>query len=151
MADEAKDNKKAAEEVRSEATEQPKKESAEKKSADDVVAEEKSEEKVKKQEWPELRAGYTVRLHIRVSEGKKDRIQIFEGMILAMSGKTPETKTITVRKVSKGYGVEKIIPLAMPSLEKIENVKKAKVSRSKLYYLRNYNKRLKEELVLENN
>lgn len=100
---------------------------------------------------PELRAGYTVRLHIRVSEGKKERIQIFEGMILGISGSTPESRTITVRKVSKGFGVEKIIPLAMPSLEKIEVVKKAKVSKSKLYYLRKYNKRLKEELVVENN
>lgn len=99
--------------------------------------------------FPALAPGYTVRLHIRVSEGKKDRIQIFEGIILKIGGSTPATKMITVRKVSKGFGVEKIIPLAMPSLEKIEIVKKARVRQSKLYYLRGHKKRLSEELVIK--
>lgn len=101
------------------------------------------------EDHPELAPGYTVRLHIRVSEGKKDRLQVFEGIIIKMNGSTPATKSITVRKVSKGYGVEKIIPLAMPALEKIDIVKKARVRQSKLYYLRNHRKRLEEEMVLK--
>lgn len=96
---------------------------------------------------PELKPGYTVRLHLRISEGKKERTQIFEGIILSIHGKTAVTRTITVRKELKGYGVEKIIPLAMPTLEKIEVVKKAQVRKQRLYYLRDYHKRLKEEMV----
>ncbi len=96
---------------------------------------------------PELKSGYTVKLHLRVAEGKKERTQIFEGIILSIHGQIPETRTITVRKEIKGYGVEKIIPLAMPSLEKIEVVKKARVHRQRLYYLRSYRKRLTEEIV----
>ena len=99
------------------------------------------------QPLPELRPGYTVRLHLRISEGKKDRIQMFQGMIIAMSGKTATTKTMTIRKVTQGYGVEKIIPLALPSLEKVEILRKAKVRRSKLYFLRDYKKKLKEEII----
>jgi large subunit ribosomal protein L19 len=96
-------------------------------------------------EIPALKTGQTVKVHQKIKEGKKERIQIFEGMILAMKGKTPETKTITVRKVSDGVGVEKIYPLAMPSLEKIEIVNAIRTRRSKLYYLkRNYKKKLKE-------
>lgn len=98
-------------------------------------------------ELPELKSGYTVRLHLKIAEGKKERTQIYEGIILSIHGKTPETRTITVRKMVKGYGVEKIIPLAMPGLEKIEVVKKAKVRKKRLYYLRDYHKRLKEEIV----
>ncbi|MFA6475410.1 MAG: 50S ribosomal protein L19 [Patescibacteria group bacterium] len=97
--------------------------------------------------FPELKAGYTVRLHLRISEGKKDRTQIYEGMITSIKGKTPDTRMITVRKEAKGYGVEKIIPLALPTLEKIEIVKTAKVRKARLYYVKNYTKRLKEKMV----
>lgn len=98
-------------------------------------------------DFPELKPGYTVRLHLRISEGKKDRIQVFEGMIISIKGKSDVTRTITVRKEAKGYGVEKIIPLAMPTLEKIEVVKTAKVRKQRLYYVKGYTKRLKEEMV----
>ena len=98
-------------------------------------------------ELPELKSGYTVRLHLRISEGKKERIQIFEGIILSIQGKSAATRTITVRKDAKGYGVEKIIPLSMPTLEKVEGGKKAKVRKQRLYYIRDYSKRLKEERV----
>lgn len=94
-----------------------------------------------------LRPGMTVRVHQKIKEGEKERVQVFQGIIIAMRGKTPETKTMTVRKVSFGVGVEKIFPLASPLLEKIEVVKIAKVRRSKLYYLRSYGKRLKETFV----
>ncbi|MFA5995218.1 MAG: 50S ribosomal protein L19 [Patescibacteria group bacterium] len=97
---------------------------------------------------PELRAGYTVRLTIKIKEGKKERLQNFEGMIIKMSGATPITKTITVRKAVKGFGVEKIIPLAMPALTDIKVLKKAAVRKAKLYNLRRHtNKKLKETIV----
>lgn len=97
-------------------------------------------------EIPVLKTGQTIKVHQKIKEGKKERIQIFEGMIIAMKGKTPETKTITVRKVTQGIGVEKIYPIALPSLEKIEIVSAVKTRREKLYYLkRNYKKKLKDK------
>lgn len=98
-------------------------------------------------ELPELKAGYTVRLHLRIAEGKKERTQVFEGIILSIHGKSAATRTITVRKELKGYGVEKIIPLSMPTLEKVVVVKIAKVRKQRLYYIRDYRKRLKEKTV----
>ncbi len=95
----------------------------------------------------ELRPGMTVRVHFKIREGEKERIQVFQGMILALRGKTAPTKTMTVRKVSFGIGVERIFPLASPLIEKIEIVKIAKVRRSKLFFIRDYGKRLKETLV----
>lgn len=100
-----------------------------------------------KKEFPELKPGYTIRVHQLIKEGNKERVQVFEGMILAMKGKTPETKTMTVYKVSQNIGVEKIFPLALPTITKIEVVKKARVRRSKLYYLKSYKKRIQEEKV----
>lgn len=96
---------------------------------------------------PELRSGLTVRVHQKIKEGEKERVQIFQGIITALRGKTPITKTITVEKTSFGVIVEKIFPLASPMIEKIEVVKKAAVRRSKLYFLREYSKRLKETMV----
>ncbi len=95
----------------------------------------------------DLRPGMTIRVHFKIREGEKERIQVFQGMILALRGKTPATKTMTVRKVSFGVGVERIFPLASPLIDKIEIVKIAKVRRSKLFFIRDYGKRLKETLV----
>jgi large subunit ribosomal protein L19 len=95
----------------------------------------------------ELRPGMTVRVHQKITEGDKQRIQIFQGIITAMRGKTPVTKTITVQKSSFGIMVEKIFPVGSPLIEKIQVVKIAKVRRSKLYFLKEYSKRLKETLV----
>ena len=89
----------------------------------------------------------TIRVHERIREGEKERVQVFQGIILALRGKKEAEKTVTVRKNSFGIGVEKIYPLASPLVEKIEVVKVAKVRQSKLYYLRNYGKRLKEQFV----
>ncbi len=110
-------------------------------------------------ELPELRPGQTVRVHQQIKEidvteekGKektkeRKRIQVFEGIIIAKRGGRSRGATITVRKVSNGVGVEKIFPLNLPTIVKIEPIKQAKVSRAKLYYLRNYGKRLKEVAV----
>ncbi|MCW1930500.1 MAG: 50S ribosomal protein L19 [Candidatus Kerfeldbacteria bacterium] len=101
-------------------------------------------EEVKKQD---LRPGMTVRVHQKISEGDKDRIQIFQGMIIAMSGKTPESKTITVQKQSFGVWVDKIFPVASPLIEKIEVVKMAKVRHAKLNFVQSFGRRLKETFV----
>ncbi len=98
--------------------------------------------------YPDIRPGATVRVHQKIKEvtskgDEKERVQIFEGVVLGRRG-AGISATITVRKISEGVGVEKIFPLYMPSLEKIEKIKQAKVRRAKLFYLRKYNKKLKE-------
>lgn len=85
---------------------------------------------------PELKTGYTVRVHQRIKEGDKERVQVFEGLIIKMNGGKGVNGTITVRKVTEGVGVEKIFPIHSPNIVKIEVKKIAKVRRSKLYYMR---------------
>lgn len=84
---------------------------------------------------PDFRAGDTVKVHVRVVEGGRERIQIFEGVVLARNGSGPRA-SFTVRKVSFGVGVERVFPLHAPIIAKIEVVRKGDVRRSKLYYLR---------------
>ncbi len=88
-----------------------------------------------KKEAPAVRIGDTVRAHIRIVEGEKERTQVFEGIVIRLHGGGAR-ETMTVRKVSFGVGVERILPLHSPRLEKVEVVKRAKVRRAKLYYLR---------------
>lgn len=107
----------------------------------------KVKKSTEKQALPELKPGYTVKLYQKVKEGDKERVQFFEGIVIAIKGKTAATRTITLRKVSYGVGVEKIFPLASPTINKIEIIKKARIRRSKLYYLRDYDKKLKERAV----
>ena len=91
--------------------------------------------KYKKDEAPSCNVGDTVRVHIRVKEGNRERIQVFEGTVIAKKhGGIGET--VTVRRLSYGVGVEKVFPLHAPTVEKIEVVRKGKVRRAKLYYLR---------------
>lgn len=85
---------------------------------------------------PELRVGDTVRVHRKIVEEGKERIQIFEGLIIAKKGGQSSSPMLTVRKTSLGVGVELILPQYSPSLEKIELVKRAKTRRSKLYFTR---------------
>ena len=89
-----------------------------------------------KKNLPNIQPGDTVRVHQKIKEGEKERIQIFEGIVLARKHGTGINATITVRRVNKGYGVERVFPIHSPVLDKIEIVKRAKVRRAKLYYLR---------------
>lgn len=84
---------------------------------------------------PSFKAGDTVRVHFRITEGEKERTQVFEGAVIGRSGGSAR-ETITVRKVSYGIGVERIFPLHSPRVEKIEVVRVGRVRRAKLYYLR---------------
>lgn len=84
---------------------------------------------------PAFRAGDTVLVHVKVKEGDKERVQIFEGVVIARKGGNISA-TFTVRKVSYGVGVERIFPLHSRSIEKIEVKQRGKVRRAKLYYLR---------------
>lgn len=88
-----------------------------------------------KAEVPEFRVGDTVRVHGKIKEGNRERIQIFEGVVLKKQG-GGNRATFTVRKFSNGVGVEKTWPLHSPNVEKVEIVRKGKVRRAKLYYLR---------------
>jgi large subunit ribosomal protein L19 len=101
----------------------------------------------------ELRPGMTIRVYQKIKElnpkgEEKERVQYFDGMIIAHKHGREAGSTITVRKVTDGVGVEKIYPLNLPTITKIEIQKEAEVRRAKLYYLRSgYNKRLKEKKV----
>ncbi|MDX1645137.1 MAG: 50S ribosomal protein L19 [Thermoanaerobaculia bacterium] len=85
---------------------------------------------------PEFRPGDTVRVHVKVTEGAKERIQVFQGVVIARRGGGTR-ETFTVRKISSGIGVERIFPLHSPTIDRIEVVRQGKVRRAKLYYLRN--------------
>jgi len=92
--------------------------------------------KEQEKKMPDLRPGDTIKVHQKIKEGDKERIQIFEGVIIAKKHGSGIPATITVRKVVDGVGVERIFPIHSPSLEKIEVVGHGKVRRSKLNYLR---------------
>ena len=97
----------------------------------------------------DIRPGMTVRVHQKIKETtpkgeERERIQVFEGIVLACKGKDKHSATITVRKIASGVGVERIFPLRLPTIAKIEVMKALKVRRSKLYFLRTHKKRLKE-------
>ena len=92
-------------------------------------------EKYKKAEPPVVEVGDTIRVHLKVREGNRERIQIFEGTVIAKKHGGIE-ETFTVRRISYGIGVEKVFPVHAPSIEKIEVVRHGKVRRAKLYYLR---------------
>ncbi len=86
---------------------------------------------------PELRPGFTVRVHQKVQEGDKERVQVFEGLIISIHrGKSPVDTSFTVRRIASGVGVEKVFPLHSPLIEKIEVKKVASVRRAKLNFLR---------------
>lgn len=88
-----------------------------------------------KAEKPVFRVGDTVRVHVKVIEGKRERIQMFEGIVIKKQH-GGSTETFTVRKISGGIGVERTFPIHSPKIEKVEVIRKGKVRRARLYYLR---------------
>jgi large subunit ribosomal protein L19 len=84
---------------------------------------------------PEFRAGDTVRLHVRIVEGTRERIQLYEGVVIKRRG-GGISETFTVRKISNGVGVERTFPVHTPKIETIDVIRRGKVRRAKLYYLR---------------
>lgn len=100
----------------------------------------------------DMRAGDTVRVHLKIQEKGKTRLQVFEGMVLARKHGAEPGATFTVRRVANGYGVEKIFPLYSPIIDKIEVMRRAKVRRAKLYYVREkaqkeLSKRMRAEML----
>ena len=89
-----------------------------------------------KNELPEMNIGDTVRVHVKIKEGSRERIQVFEGTIIAKKHGGIE-ETITVRRISYGVGCEKVFPVHAPNVVNVETVRHGKVRRAKLYYLRN--------------
>ena len=101
---------------------------------------------------PELQAGDVVKIFRKIKEGSKERLQSFQGTVIAIKGGQSSSKTITVRKVSFGVGVEIVFPLSSPQIEKIEFVKRTRARRAKLYFVRDksvkvLSKKLKEVAV----
>ena len=88
-----------------------------------------------RKDLPELEIGDLVRVYVKIKEGSRERIQMFEGHLIARDG-GGATETITVRRISYGVGVERVFPLQSPKIDRIEKVRTGKVRRAKLYYLR---------------
>src|SRR5512140_2909170 len=94
------------------------------------------EAKYARKDIPDMRSGDTVRVHTKIKEGDKERIQIYEGVVIAYRKGTPGRSMFTVRKVSYGVGVERMFPVHSPRIDKIEVLGHGEVRRSRLYYLR---------------
>lgn len=88
-----------------------------------------------KQSVPDIKIGATVRVHVKIIEGEKERIQVYEGVVIRKKG-TRNRETFTVRKVSYGVGVERVFPIHSPYITQVDVVREGKVNRAKLYYLR---------------
>jgi large subunit ribosomal protein L19 len=93
------------------------------------------EQEQMKNDYPDLEIGDYVKVHLKIKEGNRERVQIFEGTVIARKGKGL-SESFTVRRLASGVGVERILPVHSPKIEKIETVRKGKVRRAKLYYLR---------------
>lgn len=89
-----------------------------------------------KSDIPEFHSGDTLKVHVKVVEGDKERLQVFQGVVINRRG-SGISETFTIRKISNGVGVERIFPLHSPNIAKIERLREGKVRRAKLYYLRN--------------
>ena len=96
---------------------------------------ERVQRSLQKKSVPRFEIGDTVRVHVKVVEGEKERTQVFEGIVIGLSG-TGNRAMFTVRKISYGVGVERIFPIRSPRIDKLELVARGKVRRAKLYYLR---------------
>ncbi|HHX58455.1 MAG TPA: 50S ribosomal protein L19 [Candidatus Moranbacteria bacterium] len=88
-------------------------------------------------EIPNVQVGDIVRVHRKIKEGEKERVQVFKGLVIAIKGRQSSSPTITVRRESDGVGIEMILPIYLPTIKKIDVLRHSKVRRSKLYYMRN--------------
>lgn len=95
----------------------------------------KIESEYKKEEIPAFNIGDTIKVHFKIVEGKRERIQVFEGAVIAMKG-SGIGRTVMVRKISSNIGVERVFPIHSPKIDKIELSRRGKIRRAKLYYLR---------------
>ena len=94
------------------------------------------ESKERRAQLPSFAPGDTVNIHVKIKEGNKERIQQFQGTVMQIKNPSSNGETFTVRKISSGIAVERIFPLLSPNIEKIEVLRKGKVRRARLYYLR---------------
>lgn len=109
---------------------------------------------VSQKKFPEFRSGYTVKVYQKVKEGEKERLQTFEGLVIKVNAGYATDASFKVRKIVEGIGVEKTFPMCSPLIDKIEVIKKAKVRKSKLYYMRDLSgkaARLKETWLKKSN
>ena len=95
-----------------------------------------SQDSLKENVSEAIKVGNTIRVQVKIREGERERLQAFEGTIIAINGKGGISTTFTVRRVSYGVGVERVFPVHSPNVDKIELIRTGKVRRSKLYYLR---------------
>ena len=104
----------------------------------------------RKADFPDFKAGDTVDVYVKISEGNKERIQQFTGLVIQRRNQNTAGETFTVRKISNGVGVERIFPILSPSIDKIEVLRKGSVRRARLFYLRGKQgkaARIKEKIV----
>ncbi len=116
----------------------------------DLIKEVEKELAAKRTNIPDFKPGDTLNIHVKISEGNKERIQQFQGVVLYRRGKGTNGESFSIRKVSNGVGVERIFPILSPSIDKIEFIKAGKVRRAKLYYLKGRqgkSARIKEKLA----
>ena len=99
--------------------------------------------------WPSVEIGDFVKMHLKISEGNRERVQVFEGTVIGRKG-SGITESITVRRLTYGIGVERTLPVHSPKIDRIEIVRKGKIRRAKLYYLRDRvgkSAKVKEKLI----
>ena len=102
----------------------------------DLIKLVEAESNERRAEMPDFAAGDTVNVHVKIKEGNKERVQQFQGTVIQRKNSGSNGETFTVRKISGGVGVERIFPLLSPNIDKIEVIRKGKVRRAKLFYLR---------------
>jgi large subunit ribosomal protein L19 len=95
-----------------------------------------TENAARRADHPEFKSGDTINVHVKIREGNKERIQIFQGTVIQRRNPNSNGETFTVRKVSNGIGVERIFPILSPNIDKIEVLRKGKVRRARIFYLR---------------
>lgn len=102
----------------------------------DMIKLVESEFAANREKLPDFKAGDTINVHVKIKEGSKERIQQFQGVVIQRRGGSSNGETFTVRKISNGVGVERIFPILSPIIDKIEMIKRGKVRRAKLYYMK---------------